>query len=160
VTDNIRKADDDNPRGYFEYERVKKVKEDPSCLDICHGKAVKIISMLLLDLPPDRTYKVIFMRREMKETLSSQKVMLQRMGKKDDDIGDETMAEKFDKHLRQVEAWIEKQDYLEVLYLKYSEVIEDSQNHAERVRHFLGKDLDVEKMVGVVEKSLYRQRAQ
>jgi hypothetical protein len=160
VTDNIRRADDDNPRGYFEYERVKKLKEDASCLDICHGKAVKIISMLLLDLPPDKRYRVIFMRREMQETLSSQRVMLQRLGKKEDDISDEKMAEKFEKHLRQVEAWIDKQDYLDVLYLKYSEVIEDSQKYAERVNQFLGKDLNVAKMVGVIEKSLYRQRVQ
>ena len=158
VTDNVRKADDDNPRGYFEYERVKKLKEDPSCLDVCHGKAVKIISMLLLDLPPDRKYKVIFMEREMDEMLSSQRVMLQRLGKKDDDISDETMADKFAKHVRQVEAWIDKQDYLDVLYVKYNEVIEDSQNHAVRVNEFLGKVLDVKKMVGVIEKSLYRQR--
>jgi hypothetical protein len=158
VTDNIREADDDNPRGYFEYERVKKLNEDPSCLDVCHGKAVKIISMLLLDLPSDRKYKVIFMRRDMDEMLSSQKVMLQRLGKKDDDISDDTMADKFGKHVRQVEAWVDKQDCLDVLYVKYNEVIEDAQIHAERVNEFLGKALNVENMVGVVEKSLYRQR--
>ena len=158
VTDNIRKADDDNPRGYFEYERVKKLKEDPSCLDVCHGKAVKIISMLLLDLPPERNYKVIFMLREMQETLSSQRVMLQRLGKKDDDISDEKMAEKFEKHLRQVEAWIDKQMHVDVLYLKYNEVIDESLRYARRVNEFLGKNLNVDKMVAVVEKALYRQR--
>jgi len=158
VTDNIRRADDDNPRGYFEYERVKKLKENPSCLDGCRGMAVKIISMLLFDLPSGRRYRVIFMQREMQEMLSSQRVMLQRLGKKGDDISDEKMAEKFEKHLRQVEAWIDKQDYLDVLYVRYNEVIEDAQKHAERVNEFLGKKLDVKKMVGVIEKSLYRQR--
>ena len=158
VTDNIRRADDDNPRGYFEYERVKKLKEDASCLDECHGKAVKIISMLLFDLPSNRRYRVIFMQREMQEMLSSQRVMLQRLEKKDDDISDEKIAEKFEKHLRQVEAWIDKQDYLDVSYVKYNEVIEDSQKHAERVNEFLGKELNIRKMVGVIEKSLYRQR--
>jgi len=158
VTDNARRADDDNPRGYFEYERVKKLKEDASCLDECHGKAVKIISMLLFDLPSNRKCRIIFMQREMQETLSSQRVMLQRLGKKDDNIGDEKMAEKFEKHLRQVEAWIDKQEHLDVLYVKYNEVIEDSQKQAERVNEFLGKELNIKKMVGVIEKSLYRQR--
>jgi len=158
VTDNIRKADDDNPRGYFEYERVKKLKEDASCLDGCQGKAVKIISMLLFDLPPNRNYKVIFMRREMEEMLSSQRVMLRRLGKRDDDISDEQMAEKFEKHLRQVEAWLGKQDHLDILYLKYNEVIADAPKYAARVNEFLGRDLNVKKMVGAIEKSLYRQR--
>lgn len=158
VTDNIRKADDDNPRGYFEYERVKKLKEDGSCLDVCHGKAVKIISMLLFDLPSNRKYKVIFMRREMEEMLASQKVMLKRLGKKDDDISDEAMAEKFQKHLRQVEAWLDQQQYLDVLYLTYNDVIADALEYANRVNEFLGRNLNVKKMVGAIETSLYRQR--
>ena len=28
VTDNIRTPDTDNPRGYYEFEQVKKIKED------------------------------------------------------------------------------------------------------------------------------------
>lgn len=160
VTDNIRKPDDDNPRGYFEYERVKKLKEDASCLDACHGKAVKIISMLLFDLPSNKRYKVIFMRREMQEMLASQRVMLRRLGNKDDGISDEKMAEKFQKHLRQVEAWLGRQGYLDVLYLKYTEVIEDPAKHAEQVNEFLGRNLKVKNMIGAIEKSLYRQRVQ
>ena len=30
MTDQIRTADTDNPHGYFEYERVKKTRQDPS----------------------------------------------------------------------------------------------------------------------------------
>ena len=47
LTDNERKADIDNPRGYFEFERVKKVKEDPSWLKDTGGRAVKMVARLL-----------------------------------------------------------------------------------------------------------------
>lgn len=48
VVDNIRKPDKDNIRGYYEYERVKKIKDgDISWLRDCRGKAVKIVSPLL-----------------------------------------------------------------------------------------------------------------
>ena len=44
LTDNKRKANDDNKGGYFEYELVKKLKEDNSWLFKAVGKAIKIIS--------------------------------------------------------------------------------------------------------------------
>lgn len=158
VTDNIRRADEDNLRGYYEDERVKKMKEDSLWLDGCKGKVLKVISMLLYDLPPDRKYKVIFMRREMKEILASQRVMLQRRGQKEDNVPDEEMAEKFEKHLHQVEGWLAERSYMDVLYVKYNDVIKDSRSHIKLLKQFLGKRLNEEEMVKVIEKSLYRQR--
>jgi hypothetical protein len=158
VTDNIRKPDEDNPRGYYEYERVKKIKEDKSWLNECRGKAVKMVSMLLYDLPLDRKYKIIFMKRDMEEMLASQRVMLERLGQKGGDVSDEEMGKKFEKHLCQVEEWIARQENIDVLYVKYNDVLNDSQKYAEIVSKFLGKSLDVEKMANVIEKSLYRQR--
>ena len=158
MTDNIRKSDKDNPRGYYEYERVKKIKKDAAWLGECHGKAVKIVSLLLYDLPPNRKYKVIFMKRNMEEMLASQRVMLERLEKKEDDTDDQKMAEKFEKHLRQVKVWLNKQGHIDVLYVQYHKVIEDAQNYAKIVNDFLGRELNVEKMAKVVERSLYRQR--
>lgn len=158
VTDNIRKADDDNPRGYYEYERVKKIKEDTSWLDDCKGKAVKMVSMLLFELPIDRKYRVIFMRREMEEMLASQRVMLQRRGEKGADVSDEKMAENFEKHLRQTEQWIAKQDNIVVLNVKYNDVINDPASYARTVNQFLGGWLNERKMAHAVETSLYRHR--
>jgi len=158
VTDNIRKPDEDNPRGYYEFERVKKIKEDKSWLDECRGKAVKMVSMLLYDLPLEKKYKIIFMKREMEEMLASQRVMLERLGQKGGDVSDEEMGKKFEKHLRQVEEWLAKQENIDVLYVKYNDVLNDSQKYAEMVSKFLGRNLNVEKMANVIERSLYRQR--
>jgi len=158
VTDAIRKADEDNPRGYLEWERVKKLKEDQSWLNECPGKAVKVISMLLFDLPSNHHYKIIFMQREIEEVLASQRIVLERRGETKDGISDEHMAEKFEKHLKQVEDWIAHQSNIEVLYVKYNEVIADPLRSSKVVNNFLGEDLNTRTMAEAIEETLYRQR--
>ena len=83
LTDGIRQANEDNPRGYYEFERVKQIKEDPGWLEEAQGKVVKMVSMLLFDLPAGYRYRIVFMRREMREILTSQRVMLERLGQGD-----------------------------------------------------------------------------
>src|SRR6516162_7002633 len=82
VTDHLRTADTDNPRGYYEFEKVKQVKRDASWLPEIRGKAVKMVSQLLLDLPPTERYCVVFMERDFPEMLNSQERMLARLGRK------------------------------------------------------------------------------
>lgn len=158
VTDNLRQADGDNPRGYFEDERVKKLKEDSSWLAQCRGKVLKVISLLLFDLPPDQHYRILFMEREIKEVLASQKVMLERRGEKTDQASDEVLATKFAKHLQQVKEWMAVQNHIEVLYVNHRDVLADPRQQAERVCRFLDLSPQAESAAQVVERSLYRQR--
>src|SRR5574337_153211 len=74
VTDEIRSADEDNPKGYYEFEPVKKTKEDASWLARAGGKVVKMVYRLLYDLPGDYAYHVVFMRRNLREVIASQNV--------------------------------------------------------------------------------------
>src|SRR5438045_2458230 len=69
VTDNVRTADADNPRGYYEFEPVKKIKQDTSWLPATRGKAFKMVSQLLYHLPPSERYRVLFMERDLDEML-------------------------------------------------------------------------------------------
>ena len=72
LTDHQRKPDADNPKGYYEYERVKKLaRGDTKWLSKADGKVVKIISALLMYLPETYSYKIIFMHRHMSEILES-----------------------------------------------------------------------------------------
>ncbi len=160
MTDKIRKPDEDNPRGYYEFEKVKKIKEDASWLWNCEGKAFKMVSALLYDLPMERGYKIIFIRRKMEEMLASQAAMLERMGRKGADISDEEMAEKYFTHLRDIENWLAQQKVIDVLYISYNDVIMYPIENASTVNSFLGNWLNVEKMSSVVDKSLHRQRSQ
>jgi hypothetical protein len=63
LTDHIRTADADNPKGYYEFERVKAIERDQAWLKEADGKAVKMISALLKYLPQNYAYRIIFMRR-------------------------------------------------------------------------------------------------
>jgi len=158
VTDKTRKPDPDNPRGYLELEKVKQIEKDTSWLGDCEGKAVKMVSALLYHLPKDRRYKVIFMGREMEEILASQRAMLERLGRDGGGVGDEEMGEKFEKHLRDIKAWLSSQGNIDVLYIKYNDVIDDPYRYTRLVNNFLGNRLNADKMPRVVEKSLHRQR--
>ena len=158
-TDNIRSADDDNPKGYYEFERVKKLPDgDTEWLRSAEGKAVKVISALLEHLPSDYTYRVLFMQRKMEEILASQKQMLIRSGKPADDVGDEQLTEMYGKHLAKVIDWLESQANFSVIYLDYNQMLVDPQKYALQVNQFLGDVLDPQAMAGVVDSNLYRQR--
>jgi len=158
LTDEIREADADNPKGYYEFERVKKLdKGDSDWLAKAEGKAVKVISALLQHLPEAYDYQVIFMERHMPEILASQRKMLDRRGEVDE-MDDEKMTALFEKHLQQVKTWLAEQENFSVLYVHYSEALDDARSQAERVNAFLGAGLDVDKMAGTVDPNLYRNR--
>ena len=159
ITDHFRTADDDNPKGYYEFERVKKMPEgDKEWVPEALGKSVKVISALLEHLPAEYPYRVIFMRRKMDEILASQKQMLVRSNKPTDAVSDEKLAEMYARHLAKVEAWLKAQPNVAVLYVDYNTMLTSPQEHAEEVNSFLEERLAVEKMVGVIDPSLYRQR--
>ena len=158
LTDNIRGADEDNPKGYYEFEEVKKTESDPSWVEGAKGKVVKMISALLKQLPQDYTYKIVFMRRHLEEILASQRQMLIRRGEPTDAVSDEKMAEMFRKHLESVNVWVDGQKNVEVIHVSYNDVLKEPVEQVNRINHFLADELDAEKMVAVVDRMLYRQR--
>lgn len=159
MTDRIRKADADNPKGYYEFEKVKRIKHDNSWMEECPGKAVKMISALLYDLPPRNRYKIVFMKRDVREVIASQNAMLERLGREKAIPSDEEMAERSLGHLERLERWLATQSNMQLLYLHYRDVIEQPRESARLLSTFAGIPLNVEKMAGAVEKSLYRQRS-
>jgi hypothetical protein len=159
LTDNVRLADENNPKGYFEFERVKKLKDgDTAWLEMAQGKALKVISALLEHLPGKFQYKVVFMRRSMDEILASQKQMLEIMGQSNGNVTDEQLAAIYQKHLKHIEGWLAQQTNLEVIYINYNSLLVDPTEYLLRMQSFLVDDLDIEKMRGVIDRNLYRQR--
>jgi hypothetical protein len=160
VTDAQRTADDDNPNGYFELERVKQLsKGDVAWVDTAHGKAVKVISALLEHLPATSSYKILFMRRRLPEVLASQKKMLERRGEPTDAVPDQTMASLFERHLQKIEGWMAAQPNISVLYVPYHELAEQPETHVDQIIAFLGLELDRAQMLAAVDPALYRNRA-
>lgn len=158
LTDEVREADEDNPKGYREFELVKHVEEDKSWLPTAQGKAVKMISALLSKLPSEYTYKVIFMERNIDEVLASQEQMLIRRGEQTDAVSDKSMKDLYSRHLRLIKGWLNQQPNFDILYINYNDTLRNPQLNAEAINKFMDGALNVESMAEVVDKGLYRQR--
>ena len=159
VSDGLRTADADNPRGYFELEAAKKLKTDSAWLAGARGHAVKVISMLLYELPEDYEYRVIFMLRDMDEILASQKEMLKRRGTAGADSGDAAMRQHLEAHLKKVQAWLAARKNFRVHYCEHRELLRAPADQARRVAEFLGGVLNEQTMVQAVDPALHRNRA-
>ena len=159
MTDAIRKADIDNPKGYYEYERVKNLEKetDKSYVREARGKALKVISFLLKDLPDDNFYRVIFMRRHLDEVIDSQNKMLDRRGEKSIEER-ERMAEAYRNHLAAVKILVRKRPNFEMLEFRYDEAVKDPAAAARTVNAFLGGKLDEGAMTAAIDAELYRNR--
>lgn len=158
VSDAIRAADGDNPNGYFEFERVKQMSAgDRAWVDEAGGKVVKVISALLEHLPAHAQYKIIFMEREIAEVLASQKKMLTHRDEQNR-IADDEMEKEFRAHLAAVRPWLARQPNMEILYVRYNDLIASPEPHCRRVADFLGGPLNLQKMIAVPSAQLYRNR--
>ncbi len=158
LTDELRRPDDDNPNGYFELEVVRQLKEGNfAWLNEANGKVVKVISALLEHLPHDHQYKIIFMERNPKETLASQKKMLDHRGQVSR-LNDEEMEQQFHKHLAAMKPWLVRQPNMEVLYVNYNALVTEPQSACERIAEFLDLPLNQSQMLAVPDTQLYRNR--
>ncbi len=162
ASDGIRTADDDNPKGYYELERIKELDKgkEKGWVKELRGKAVKAISFLLKDLPGDNRYQVVFVHRDLTEVMASQNKMLEHRGVPVDPENDGKMLRNFENHLTKVKDALHRDDKFEVLYLNHREVINQPQEAAAQINQFLGGQLDETRMAGVVDGSLYRNRAE
>ncbi|HZX48043.1 MAG TPA: sulfotransferase [Nitrospirota bacterium] len=158
ITDRQRQADEDNPNGYFELEQVKEIKRNHSWLDSSTGEAVKMVSMLLYDLPQDRDYILIFMKRNLDEVIASQKVMLARKGESPRAEDDE-MKQLYLKHLSEIETWLAERKNVKILYINYEEVVKQPLETSINIQNFLGRSLNIDNMINSVDPTLYRQRS-
>lgn len=159
LSDGERQADTDNPRGYLEWEQIKTLPDNPECIAEAEGKVVKVISQLLLSLPAGHEYRIVFMQRPLPEVLASQDEMLRRRGTYKEGTNPAVIAAAFEKHLREVYAWLEGKPYVKVLRILYHEVLTRPKEVGQRVAEFLGMPLDLKAMAQQVDASLYRNRA-
>jgi len=159
LTDGLRRADASNPKGYYEFERVKELDQqgDTTWLADARGKAVKIISFLLTYLPESYDYQVVFMRRDLDEVIASQNTMLEARGEARGAADDRTSTI-YQQHLTQIERFLRQRSCFSTLTVDYSAVLADPGGQAARLNQFVGGHLDVGRMAGVTDPTLYRNR--
>lgn len=158
LTDHQRTPDADNPRGYFEFERVKQLKTDKGWLDEARGRAVKVIHILLTELPDDRDYSVIFMRRDVSEVVRSQAAMLARSGRPGGGLSADRLSGVYRQQLVTVERWLTSHPRFAVLDVPYAGLVAEPDVWAGRMSAHVGGGLDTRAMALAVDPALYRNR--
>lgn len=161
LTDQLRTADLDNQRGYYEYEPVKFMKAgDLTWLELAKGKVVKVISHLLAYLPSSYPVKVIFMLRDLSEVVASQDHMLKNRGEVEKTtVGDGELVRIFEKHLQDIKSWIAQQPKIEVVYIDYNHLMQDPSTALAPLEGFLGINVTAPGVLSVVDPKYYRQRS-
>ena len=157
-SDGLRQPDENNPKGYYEHELVKSLARNKSWLKDATGKAIKVISHLLFELPAQYQYKIIFMERDLDEVLMSQHKMLIREGKAKEGAINLKLVNAFKQNLERIKIWAPKQSHVEILYVSHKNMINNPMEELKKVNQFLGNNLDIEAMAKVVDKSLYREK--
>lgn len=159
LTDGARRADRDNPRGYFELEAARGLPAEAGWLERAEGRAVKLVHVLVPRLPASHRYRILLMRRDWREVLASQRLMLERGGRAAEGPPDERLAEIFEAQLAEVERWAAARPEAELLAVDYNALVRDPLRAAHRVAVFLASPLDPEDMAAAVLPCLYRQRS-
>lgn len=161
LSDGLREADEDNPRGYLEFEPVKNLLKDSKWLFEGRGKAVKIVAPLLAALPPGLACRVILSERDLDEVLDSQERMRvhRNMPPAAEPGRRRMLKDEYSRTLGRVKAMLARRPDTQLLVIEHSHAMSDPLAVAERVNQFLGGGLDVAKMAAAIDPALHRNRA-
>ena len=158
LTDDLRKADKNNQKGYFELEKVKKMMLDSSWLVEAEGKAVKIIAQLLNFLPKHLDYKILFMERNLDEVISSQAKMIDNLGTGEKKIDLNTLKVTYNRQIKKIKEELTQSSRVTILYVSYHELIENSENEINKINKFFDFKLDPIKMLTAIDRSLHHEK--
>jgi len=158
LTDGVRKPDENNPLGYFEYEKVKLLMKDNGWLYEAEDKALKIIAQLLIYLPDDFEYKIIFVERDLDEVLISQKKMLKNMGSSRSDVDENLLKNAFEKQVTRVKSWLKDQPNCETVFITFKDIILNGTDVLLQLNGFLRQRIDENMAFSVINPQLYRVR--
>lgn len=157
-TDYQRVADTNNPKGYFESEKVLQLPRDSSWLGEARGHAIKVVVPLLQYLPEEYSYKVVFMDRPLREVVHSQEQMLKALNKKGAGIPSEKMMEVFQKEIDRAMILLSKKPMISVCHISYPALFDPSSSALDKMAEFIGCVHRLESMRKVIDPDLYRSR--
>ena len=157
LTDAKRAADEDNPLGYFEFEKTLELAKDVSWLPQARGKVVKIVAQLLPLLPATEHYQVIFMERDLAEVISSQKAMLARQGRRGANLNDQQLTAAYTAQLLRIRNQLLRRPEIRTLAINYSDLLADPTAGLETLAQFLGPPFDKQAAAQTIRPELRRQ---
>ena len=158
LTDNSRKADLNNPQGYYEFDPVKQLQKNSEWLSLASGKAVKIISHLLKYLPDKFSYKIFFMERDINEIINSQNRMLDNLNNDRGKLSENQLKNYYTKHLKEIKSFINNSQNFEVRYISFQNLHQQPQMELDKIRRFLSINMDSDTLKKIIKPDLYRNR--
>lgn len=158
LTDNIRQSDVNNPKGYFELEKVKSLSNDNSWLHEAEDKALKVIIQLVQFLPLDYEYNCIIMERETEEIMLSQDKMIENLGGKKTNVDKEILEKTFTEQLKRSEKYLFDNSNFRTVKVNYNELLAGRSKPVEKLNQELSLNLNIKNAISVVDPSLYRSR--
>jgi len=156
LTDNIRKPDENNQRGYYEYEKVKSLQKDNSWLNEAEGKVIKVIAQLLPYLPSNLNYSIIFVERNIDEVFLSQKKMISNLSGKQSSVSDEILKKTFLSQIEKIKNLLKQSP--RVVYVNHRDLLEKGKEIITSLNTSLNLNLDLEAAYSVIDPDLYRAK--
>ncbi|MES2707902.1 MAG: sulfotransferase family protein [Verrucomicrobiota bacterium] len=154
--DSLRAADDSNPRGYFEYEPVRRLAPEAPWLAETAGKAVKIVIPLVRRLPPGFLCDVLLLERALPEIQASQAAMLSLRGIPAADPA--ILGPAFERELKLTSETLAAFPGCRVLSIQHRDLLTRPLEVSGEIAVFLRLPLDPAAMAAVVDPALHRQR--
>jgi hypothetical protein len=154
--DDIRTADEFNPKGYYELlggKIINKLIEKTFPIEKYKGKFIKITSYGLKFLPKAR-YKIIYSERDFEEILDS----IERMMRKKDENRAESKKNLI-KLNNTIKKEIQEKKEIEILFVNYNNILKNPKNNIKKILDFLNLSYKyLDKMIKAVDVSLYQPR--
>ncbi len=162
-TDGLRQADLDNPRGYFEWEQIKSLANNPTLFDekSLENHAIKVVSPLLSFLPYQHHYKIIFMTRTIAEVVASQSKMIDRLNTVGADWSRERLEQELEMHRESALRWLEHHPRAQTLLVDYGDLLREPETWVTKVVDFVGPERLPQRnaMVGAIVAGLRRNQS-
>ncbi len=166
-TDDKRQADASNEHGYYEHEKVGGMLNAPDRFWLlgAQGKSLKVVAPLLAALPlkiqnttskiQNLYYRVLFIEREMEEVLSSQKIMLDRLGKNTQSGAD--IAKAYLQQVHHAKTWLCGRG-ISAMSVSHADLVHRPDQVLPQIAAFLGKPEQIAAMKAVIDPTLHRAR--
>jgi len=150
---DLRKADENNPKGYFELVKGKIISQlENNIFDFSkyEGKYIKITAFGLRYLI-NKKCKIIFSERNMDEIIDS----MEKMSNKE--FGRKETKELLWKLLNDVQLTIYKNPNWDFLFINYNNLLDKPDEELKKIKSFIG-EFNIKKAKKVIDKNLYRNR--
>lgn len=145
AVDEVKKADEHNPKGYYEHRHIMHINQKTpvlysgSFIKELQGKCIKVYAGYLHLLPVENfEYKIVFAERELEEIWMSRKKMgkHRQFGNNDTTFFAVQRREKMKRVIEHVKKWDAGHDNVEIMYVNYKDIIKSPRQQAQKIKDF------------------------